>query len=353
MKIYLLIDYKGHHSSKFDAVPYKSGMDLDKIIELLQSGRHEVRRVSAPELVKKTFDKNDAVVLTSSEEPGMEYKYFIDDITCFLQEAHCVVYPPPSLLFSNNNKSLMTMMSESLFHESSLRIPAEVVGCQSELEDYLGRSDVEFPVVVKLPSGAMSKNVFKADTASQLRSIYRKNAVKTPFLERMRELIRARKYPGYRVNDRFTGRLVIQEFIPDLACDYKVLKFGSRFFILRRNVRANDFRASGSGLAEFGSQCEVPDGIFIATNSVAAKLKTNMLSVDFALYKNQLRLIEYQGIHFGTLGHLRADIHYEEVGGDFIKRNGKPELEEIYVDCIMTYLEHANSAGVDLGGTAC
>ena len=47
------------------------------------------------------------------------------------------------------------------------------------------------------------------------------------------------------------GKIVVQEFIPGLKNDYKVLIFGSKYYVLYRRVREGDFRASGQGLLEY------------------------------------------------------------------------------------------------------
>jgi len=47
------------------------------------------------------------------------------------------------------------------------------------------------------------------------------------------------------------SKFIVQEFIPDLSNDWKVLVFWDKYYVLRRKNRPNDFRASGSGLFSF------------------------------------------------------------------------------------------------------
>jgi len=335
--IYIVVDYKGYHSSKINAVPYKSGMNLKELKNLLEKKGAKVKFIDVSGLLRLNFSKSDLVVYTSSEEPGLQYREYVIDSVNILQLKQVKLFPNSSLILANNNKSFMTMLIDHYFDGEEFHIPSKIVGSETELMKVIREKPLSYPVVAKLPYGAMSKNVFLANSSDELVKIYKKSVFKLSVGERIREIIRNYRYSGYTKNDYFSGRLILQEFLSELVCDYKVLKFSNRFFLFRRNVRKNDFRASGSGQSAYlyGSACEIPDGIFSLTDHIAASLKTNMLSLDFAHHNGQLKLIELQGIHFGTVGHFRSDVLYQKNDKGYVAEQNNLSIEAIYVDCIL------------------
>ena len=342
--IYLLTDYKGQHSSKINAIPYKSGMDLHVVERLISKYGHKSKRINFIDITSIDFSDEDLIVFTSSEEPGFQYKEFVDDFVNLCKLRGLRIFPNPDIILANNNKSFMSMISECLFQKESFRIPTKLICSFTELIRLNEENKIQYPIVVKLPRGAMSQNVFLAKNANELYKIYRQNAKKLPLKEQIRELIRTFKYKNYKRHDKYTGRVILQDFIPNLTCDYKVLKFHKYFYLFQRDVRKNDFRASGSGQLnyKYGNECPVPDGIFDKAEQISKMLNVNMLSLDFADNNNTLQLIEYQGIHFGTVGQYRSDICFCYQDGVYVKRPNKLELEELYVNCIIDALEKAD-----------
>jgi len=63
------------------------------------------------------------------------------------------------------------------------------------------------------------------------------------------------------------GYVCSQDFIPNNACDDRDIVIGARAFAVRRMVRFNGFRASGSGIKEYGHQCFPLKSIKTAFNS--------------------------------------------------------------------------------------
>jgi len=87
------------------------------------------------------------------------------------------------------------------------------------------------------------------------------------------------------------GYVYFQDFIPDNHYDTRVMVIGDCATGLKRMVRENDFRASGSGSFTFN-----PDEIDIEkvkiAFEVAAKLKTQSLAFDFVSHNNKPLIVE-------------------------------------------------------------
>lgn len=142
---------------------------------------------------------------------------------------------------------------------------------------------VSFPKVFKLRKGSGSKNVLLAknrkharslvkqafgkgfptlDMTSVLKERYRKYKLgKESFLGLVKGVVRM--FIGTPFRNMSTvekGYIYFQEFLPGNTFDQRIIVIGDRAFGLKRMVRANDFRASGSGnffyaREEFDEEC--------------------------------------------------------------------------------------------------
>jgi len=83
---------------------------------------------------------------------------------------------------------------------------------------------------------------------------------------------------------REKGYIYFQDFIPKNKFDIRLVVVGNRCFGIKRYVRKNDFRASGSGKMDFTPELFDKKSIKIAFN-IADKLKTQSVAFDF-IYEN-------------------------------------------------------------------
>jgi glutathione synthase/RimK-type ligase-like ATP-grasp enzyme len=132
-------------------------------------------------------------------------------------------------------------------------------------------NNTSFPKVFKLRKGAGSSNVQLVHSQNEARSLaerafssgfapiphYGQDALKRYRIARRRgDILNAiRRIPQVLAKIRSTNRLMgvekgyiyFQDFIPNNKFDTRVTVIGDRAFAFTRNVRPNDFRASGSG----------------------------------------------------------------------------------------------------------
>ncbi len=336
--IYAITDYNGLFGSKHNSVPYKSGMDKEKLTKYFSDFNYKLVFVS-PSEVSFCEDWHDRVVIyTSQEDPCFTYKDFLEDIVFGLEACGAKVVPSYMHLRANNNKLFMHILEDAKLKNEYKSLKNFKFSTLSELKSLKG---VTYPVVVKLSSGAMSQNVSLARSAKELVRFVKNNSVHTSAWLKFKEFVRGAKYEDYKKQDLIKNKFVIQEFIPNLTGDYKVLKFGAYFYIFKRPVRENDFRASGSGQQSYfyGSSCEVPEGIFELVEKIANALNTPMLSIDVAVSYGELYIIEYQSIYFGTVGQHRSDVVYVKSGSSFSPVENDYELEKLYS---LSIVEHIN-----------
>ncbi len=160
-----------------------------------------------------------------------------------------------------------------------------------------------WPKVFKLRCGAGSRNVRLAQSRSEAETLCRTafgrgfppdpqplpslrkglNTVRSPlqFWEKLK-LTRTRlaRATAFRRQFNQQGYIYFQEFLPGNAFDTRVTVIGHRAFAFIRRNRADDFRASGSGL--LGYDAELVDKRCVETAfDVARGLRAQSLAFDF------------------------------------------------------------------------
>lgn len=94
-----------------------------------------------------------------------------------------------------------------------------------------------------------------------------------------------------RQQGRARGYAYFQEFIPENTFDIRVVIIDNKAFAIKRMVRENDFRASGSGFIKYGKN-EFDEQVISHTFELNKKLKSQCLAVDYVIYKGKPLLIE-------------------------------------------------------------
>ena len=172
-----------------------------------------------------------------------------------------------------------------------------------------------FPKVFKLRGGSGSSNVYYiknqrvalryAKKAIQrgictynkfgaLKETLRKyNLKKTSFINVLKSIIH------FFVRTKFSkqqgkeiGYAYFQDFIPNNSFDIRVVVIGNKAFAIRRSVRDNDFRASGSGIIDY-SKDMLDERCVKISFDVTKKIKSQCAAYDFVFdYQNEPFIIE-------------------------------------------------------------
>ena len=93
-----------------------------------------------------------------------------------------------------------------------------------------------------------------------------------------------------KMHAREKGYVYFQDFIPDNKFDIRVIVIEDKAFAIKRMVRDDDFRASGSGNIIYDKN-EINESCVKLAFDVNAKLKGQVVAYDFVFDKNQLPLI--------------------------------------------------------------
>jgi glutathione synthase/RimK-type ligase-like ATP-grasp enzyme len=171
-----------------------------------------------------------------------------------------------------------------------------------------------YPKVFKLRNGAGSDNVrlvktrnetirlikkaflrgFKQYEAwSNLKERYRKYRIgKTTLWDVMKGIIRLVHKTEYaRVTGREIGYAYFQDFIPGNDHDIRVIVVNDKAFAIKRMVRNNDFRASGSGFILYEKEHFDHKTIRLAFE-VSEKLKVQCMTYDFVFLSGNPLIVE-------------------------------------------------------------
>jgi glutathione synthase/RimK-type ligase-like ATP-grasp enzyme len=219
-------------------------------------------------------------------------------------------------------------------------------------------AQTSYPKVFKLRNGAGSDNVrlvksknkasrlikkafdrgFKQYEAwSNLKERYRKYRIgKTTLWNVFKGIIRLIHRTEYaRVTGREIGYIYFQDFIAGNDHDIRVIVIGDKAFAIKRMVRKNDFRASGSGFILYEKQHFDDETVRLAFN-VSEKLRAQCMAYDF-IYLNGKPLIVEISYGFAKEGYDACTGYWDKA---MVWHEGKFNPYGWMVDDLLKSIEH-------------
>lgn len=194
-------------------------------------------------------------------------------------------------------------------------------------------AQTSFPKVFKLRGGAGSSNVKLVHNQSDAKSL-----IKTAFgagfksyngwgnlmetlrkyklgkansaavLKSLRRLVVSTDYA--KIHGREKGYVLFQDFIPNNNFDIRVVVTGEKAFAIKRMVRENDFRASGSGSVKHQRE-EIDIRCIAIAFDVAKRLKLQSVAYDFVFDVDNNPLIIEISYGFGTDGTSQCEGYWD------------------------------------------
>jgi hypothetical protein len=313
-----------------------SSLDVDELIIYLSIKGFESTYIDySAVLLLESFE--DIIFITSSSQ-NLVRKRFIEDVCHELVARGAKVIPSLDMLKAHENKGFQVFLSKRL-------------GLKKPIEEYvlIGETTFDFSnkFVIKTIDGAGSNGValinnkidyYKFYFTNAIRFVGLKNLVKN-FKQKLKKIIPFLRYS--KEQDFYYSSTIAcckQELIEELSYDYKVLVFYNKLYFLKRNIRENDFRASGSNDFEFIEDIDISLISFCYESFL--KLNEPYVSFDIAESNNEYFIIEFQGLHFGPYTALNNPYYYEYFDGKFSKKVNKDFiLESIYADSLAKYIE--------------
>ena len=333
------------------------GLDYRKIKENLADAlpNYDIKISSLNAIVSDPSLLSEKCSLFLSSSYDKSYQKYICDVARHIAFVRPDVRLIPSydMLLAHENKGYQELIKKRL-GISELR--GEYYG---DISDFESNTKTDFPYVVKLLEGAMSSNVFLASDYQDLRTKLKKKGNKNLRYE-LKQFLRSYiiKHKYNNISDEFSIQnygeffrtrtpFIIQDYVSALTHDYKVLVFGDKYFTLKRYVKENDFRASGSGNFTYEAP---PLALLEYAKKIADLLDSPFVSLDIAEREGNCYLIEFQGIGFGPVTLVNSSGYYANSvsgeGGSWNFIEEEPDLEQSYADALKSFINNklANSS---------
>ena len=334
-RIVLLTDYQNRFSGKWAAVPYRSGMDKDRLAQYFREAGFEAEFLSYSQIdFRARSFRGENIIYTSSEDPGLFYKSFVEDIIYGLELQGAKLIPPFKYLRAHHNKVFMEILRDLMPISSIKNIKSQYFGTLEDVKlmGPLGQSEM----VVKGSSGASSEAVYKASNGKQLATWARKLSQTGDWWYHIWDLGRSFKHRGYRRESRHRKKFLVQKYVPGMERDWKVLVFGKKYYILERRPRRGDFRASGSGIISYPEH--VSEGLLDFARQFYDAMNLPFLAMDLGHDGHQFYLIEFQALHFGTHTLDTSPYYFFRNDVEWQKKEQSSQLEQVFVQSIADYL---------------
>lgn len=335
-KVLIILDYNRMFRGN---LPTNESLSIEMMISLFESKGYEVEVTNFDNIVNGDISKyNDYYIIYTSSQNRI-YKQYVDDILFALSKTNYLI-PRYEIFKAHENKGYQEIVKKEL----DIRSNNGMVLCSyNDLEKNI--NNIKFPTVLKSINGAGSKGVLKIDNKDQLLKIFDELSFKHKGrwfnlkrnIKKKFNIKYNRNWYGMNVDNCY---VVLQDFIPELDGDWKVLVFDGKYYTLKRGIRKNDFRASGSGILDF--DVEIPHEILNFAEGLYGKLNVPFISLDIAMDRDsQCHLIEFQGVHFGPKTLTASKGYYIKKNSKWTRIKKKSVLEEEYVSAYDKFIRKA------------
>jgi glutathione synthase/RimK-type ligase-like ATP-grasp enzyme len=234
---------------------------------------------------------------------------FAKELMYSVEESGRKVFPDYKTMWHFDDKVGQKYLLEAI---RAPMVPSYVFYTKKEAQAWTNNTN--FPIVFKLRSGSSSDNVKLVKSKKQafdlisqafgkgfthydawpnLKERIRKfKNGKASFLNVSKGFVRLFHTTEFaKVAGREKGYIYFQEFIANNDSDIRIIVIGEKAFAIKRMVRENDFRASGSGHIFFEKELIDLASVKIAFD-VSTRLKAQCLAYDFVFKDGKPLIIE-------------------------------------------------------------
>lgn len=329
--ILILVDDRGQFYSS-TREPGGS-MNINLIAERFRDLGYSVVIKGFSEIKFKEGNYQDFFVLyQSTEDPDLRYKDYIEDILLGLQLSGAKLIPRFEYFRAHYNKVFMEILREKMNYGGNLY--CSHFGTLEELRK--SKYEFTYPVVIKPGAGSRSKSVSLAINKKQLYKLATRVSSSPSLVNIKRSLKSVFSSKPYKKISNNRRKFIVQEYISGLSGDYKILVFGGRYYVVRRENRPNDFRASGGGLLSFPEA--VSGELLTYAQHIFEKSETPFMAMDIADSGGKYNLIEFQFVPLGNYALEKSSFYFKKILGKWQLIRESSHLEEVFVESVDKYL---------------
>ncbi len=329
----ILVDYRGAFSWKASNAHNFASLDLDQLKRAFaaQEFAVEIRTFSSLDFRRENF-RGRWVLLTSSEDPSLLYKSYIEDAALALKMQGAKLIPGFEQLRAHHNKAFAELMRDVLGGAALHSISSRVFGTY---EDF-ARESLDYPRVFKISDGFGSAGVQLALNPSVGRQVARRISQSVFLMEGVKEIVKRIIRREYIPRSLHRRKFISQTFVSNLEGDYKVLVYDKKFYCLARSNRPNDFRASGSG--RFSYPVRLVEDILNYASEVFQKFDCPCASFDIAHDGQRCHLLEFQFVCFGTYTIENAPHYFRRSPSGWERIADKAVVEEEFARSVVEFI---------------
>lgn len=319
-------------------------MNVERIKEILEQNGFTVEIYSFPEIVNQKIKLRDSIIFyTFSQKRNI--REYIQDVVYHLDDGSNFLIPSFELLKCHENKGFQELYKEKIgfFSLKALYF--------TEIKD-IAPNTIKYPVVIKAVTGSNAKRVFLAHNEDDLSRIVKKFE-SIPFKDKIdlfrRKYLRPKKkfkeypeftnrgdYLDYREYVKRQKNFILQEFIPDLEHDFRVLVLFDKYYVTMRRNRDDDFRASGA--KKFNFNFEVDPRLLDYAKQLYEKFDTPFLSIDLGFYKDNIYLFEFQALHYGVNVLIKSSGYYAHQDNQWKFIQSESQIEKEHAEALVRYI---------------
>lgn len=343
-ELYLLTAYAGFMGQS--RKPWAS-IDTALFVNELSRLGYTVHQHEFHEVINGRLQLFDSTVIYSFSHRD-NLRHYIRDCLLYLKANGNTLVPSFELFTCHENKGWQELLKNTLDVHSLSYL---YFSSKRELKGY----ELNFPLVFKTLTGSNSTGVALVNSEKDVLQELKKHepaltlAQKLDFFRR-KHLRKYKHFAGYPVYDLYRDALsyqdymtaeipfILQDFIPGLSYDYRVIVLGDKYFLSKRHTKAGDFRASGAKLFDF--EIAAPASILDKAQALYKSFNAPCLSIDLGEDADgKLYLFEYQASHFGINAIVRGHGYYLYRDGRWQFTEAKPEFERFLAQSLDLYLK--------------
>lgn len=334
--IILLLDYRDQFY--FSTRHRGASVNVEKLRKYLSNNGFDLIIKHFYEIDLRIEDYKDKwVIYQSSEDPGLSYKDYIEDILLGLKIQGAHLIPDFKYFRAHHNKVFMEILRDMLEICEIKNIQSKAFGTYEEYirSRYLHSED---SFIIKPGSGTRSRDVSLLKTHSDKKILPYKISRSFTFDNIKLFLTKIKTGKPFTSMSNNRKKFIIQNYIPDLKGDYRVIIYGNKYYTVFRKNRKNDFRASGSGM--FESDPQIPPGLFDCAKSIYEKIDVPYMTLDLAHKDGIFYLFEFQCLCLGQLFFEKSKHYYKlEMNGTWGKYIEQPDLEREIAKTVSVYIK--------------
>lgn len=317
-------------------------MDVSLIKERLVKKGFDVSITSIQDVCNnKTETENEIYLYSFSQKENV--RQYIRDVLTILNRKNRII-PSLDLLYCHENKGYQELFKKELGLKG---LKAWYFSSLNDIDSF----NIPYPVVLKTISGSNGKGVFLIRSRHDLEK--RVKALTNIGMFTKLDLVRRRffrkksfsDYPDYsdyvdygQYKEYITKHenFILQEFVPGLKYDYRILALEGKYFTMRRHTKKGDFRASGTKKFDFNF---VPDhDLLNYAEEVYNHFDNPFISMDIVFNGHEYFLIEFQASHFGVSAITKSKGFYFKLNDRWSFSDNKLNVEYEIADSLDRYL---------------